>query len=1062
MKIDKYILDMNRILSGIRYLSTLFLVALFLPAQLAQAQVNTAKIIVKGVVQDAHTKKPVIAAQISILNSEKTTSTDDKGVFSIEVPSRKALLHVGAYDYNVREFPVQGKDSVVINLYPEVFSNYYKNIEGLNGAVSNSTSVNSAAGISESNQSHAFTADEALRTEVGGDIRAISRSAVTGEGTSLFIRGLNSLNANAQPLFVVDGVIWNSMYDVTSIHQGFSLNPLCNIESSDIESVTVMKDGTSLYGSKGSNGVVLIKTKRATSMATKINLNIVTGITTAPNTIPVMGDSDYKTYVTEMLGSSGLSNNDISQLPFLNDNPARSTYKIYHNNTNWANEVYRTAVNKMYSINVQGGDDKALYYFSLGYTGNDGVVKSTDFQRYNMRLNGDVKLSEIVNLGLNVGFSRIDRTMVDDGVNNYTSPTWLSLIKSPFLSPNTFTFMGERTSEYAYTDIFGIGNPAGVINFANNTVKQNNFNVALKPEVKISTDLTLTEDFDYSLNKINEDSYRPYLYAAPIFIQGVGYSYNNRQSQVLRNNSVFSDTRLNYKKKLDEKTLINAFVGTRYLANNFESDFVEGHNSLSNSSINLVGGFKNLYTTGINNTTKSLSHYVSVDYNYDNRLMLNLTTSMDASSRFGTETKGGISIFGHSFGVFPSINGAWLASSEKFMKYVPAINLLKFRAGVGITGNDDIKDYQTMAYFSSVRLKGVANGMVISGLANPAIEWETTARLNLGMDLGLLNERLLLSVDVFSAATGNLLVLKQYQDIAGLNFYWTNSGKLGNKGMEVSLNAKVLNLKNFHWELGMSAGHYVNTILELPGGSYTTKVYDGEVLTAVGNSAGVFYGYKTNGVFASEADATAANLKMQSSNGAVSAFGAGDVIFVDKNEDGFIDEKDKQVIGNPNPVLYGTFTNKLSYKNFLLTALFTYSYGNDVYNYQRSQLESGKDFRNQTTAMATRWTSENQTTAQPKAIYGDPMGNSRFSDRWIEDGSYIRMKSLTLSYSLPIKSTFIEGFSVWVSANNLFTVTKYLGVDPEFSAQNSVLFQGVDAGLLPFSKSYNIGLKFNL
>ena len=306
------------------------------------------------------------------------------------------------------------------------------------------------------------------------------------------------------------------------------------------------------------------------------------------------------------------------------------------------------------------------------------------------------------------------------------------------------------------------------------------------------------------------------------------------------------------------------------------------------------------------------------------------------------------------------------------------------------------------------------------------------------------------------------MVLKQYQDISGLNSYWTNSGMLGNKGAEVSLNAKVLNLKDFHWELGVSAGHYVNNILELPNGSYTTKVYDGEVLTAVGSSAGVFYGYKTNGVFASEAAASAANLRLQNSNGSFSTFGAGDVIFEDKSGDGIIDEKDKQVIGNPNPVLYGTFTNKFSYKNFLLTALFTYSYGNDVYNYQRSQLESGKDFGNQTTAMVTRWTSEDQTTNQPKALYGDPMGNSRFSDRWIEDGSYIRMKSLTLSYSLPIKSNFIEGFSVWVSANNLFTITKYLGVDPEFSAQNSVLFQGVDAGLLPFSKSYNIGLKFNL
>ncbi len=1063
MKIDKYnTLNKNWIHSGIKFFSLLCFVICVLTTPFVNAQGVHSKIIVKGIIRDAHTKKPVPAAQITILNSTNTTSTDDKGVFSIEIPSADALLHVSAYDHGVREFPVQGKDSVVIDLYPDVFSNYYKMIDSENGLIHNSLTVNSVVGIGEINPSRSFTADEALQTEAGGDVRAISRSALTGEGASLFIRGLNSLNSNAQPLFVVDGAIWNNMYDVNSIHQGFSLNPLSDIDINDIESITVLKDGTSLYGSKGSNGVILIKTKRGSEMATKINLNIITGITTIPNTLPVMNVSDYKIYLTDMLGNAGYTNNQIDQLPFLNDNPARSTYRTYHNNTNWKNDVYQTAISKSYSINVKGGDDKALYYFSLGYTGNDGVVKSTNFQRYNMRLNGDINLIKNVKLGINVGFLRIDRKLVDDGVNYYTSPTWLSLIKSPFLSPNTFTFAGDKTTEYSYADIFNVGNPAGIIQYSNNTVKQNNFNLGLKPVVSISRDFSLTEDFDYTLNKINEDHYRPYLYAAPIYIQGIGYSYNDRQSQVFRNNLIFSDTRLNFKRKLNEKTLLDLFVGTRYIFNSFESSYVEGHNSLSNTSINLVGSFKNLYTDGVDNLTKSLSNYINADYNYDNRLLLSLKASMDASSRFGNETKGGISFLGHSWGIFPSINGAWLLSSEKFMKNMSAINLLKLRAGYGITGNDDIKDYQTMAYFYSARLSGVANGFILANLSNPKIQWETTRRANLGMDLSVLNERLFLSVDLYAGITDNLLVMKQLQDVAGLDAYWTNGGTLSNNGIEVSMNAKMLNLKNFHWELGLSAGHYVNKIIALPNGSFTTKVYDGEVLTAVGYPVGVFYGYKTQGVFASEAAANTANLKMQNGTGTYSTFGAGDMIFQDVVKDGIINEKDKQVIGNPNPLFYGTFTNKFSYKNFLLTALFTYSYGNQVYNYQRSQLESGKDFSNQSTAMLSRWVTENQVTSQPKAVYGDPMGNSRFSDRWIEDGSYLRLKSLSLTYSLPIKSTVIEGFSLWIAANNIFTLTKYLGVDPEFSSQNSVLYQGVDAGLLPFSKSYSIGLRINL
>ena len=247
---------------------------------------------------------------------------------------------------------------------------------------------------------------------------------------------------------------------------------------------------------------------------------------------------------------------------------------------------------------------------------------------------------------------------------------------------------------------------------------------------------------------------------------------------------------------------------------------------------------------------------------------------------------------------------------------------------------------------------------------------------------------------------------------------------------------------------------------------YNTPVYGGEVRTAVGQPAGVFYGYKTNGVYATEADAANANLKILNQNGSYSYFKAGDVRFVDGdkngNKDGVIDANDKQIIGNPNPKLYGNISSKISYKKLTLSTLFTYSYGNDVYNYQRSQLESGTDYSNQSTVMLSRWTAEGQNTSQPKAVFGDPMGNASFSDRWIEDGSYLRLKTVTLSYAIPIKSNFIEGFSIWISANNLVTFTKYLGSDPEFSTRNSVLFQGVDAGLVPLSKSYYVGLKLNL
>ena len=1035
------------------------------------------KTIVKGLIRDAHTKQPINAAQITVLNQKSSATTDANGNFKLNLTSGKEILVVSAYDYSNREIAVGCKDSLIIELYSDVFSSYSHKIDGLTGVVENSSLVSAAKGASDFNQSVAVSADELIQTEMGGDARSISRSGLAGMGTSTFIRGINSLNTNAQPLFVVDGVIWNNLYSVQSIHGGFFSNPLDDIDVSDIASITVLKDGVSIYGSKASNGVVLIKTKRGTGLVTKINVNAMTGTTTIPSTIPVMNADQFRIYESDMIGSMGLTQDVISKYQFLQDDPTKSTYNNYHNKTNWGNDVYQKGVTQSYSISANGGDEKARYYFSLAYTGITGVVKTTDLNRINSRFNADFNLSKVFTMGMNIGFANIDRKLLDDGVNNFTSPTWLSQIKAPFFSPHKFTATGDQSTEVSYSDELGIGNPTGVINYSLNTLKQYSFNFGATPTLHFSPNLTLSSQFDYNLNKTTEDYYSPMFYVALKKLEGFGYIENTRMNQIMRNTSIFDDTKLNYTKQFNKINNLNVILGWRYLNNYYESDYVEGHNSGSNSSTILPGSFDTHYsiTDGLNNLTKSISNYMNVDYNYDNRYFISVAGSIDGSSRFGKETKGGFSLFGHSWGVFPSVNGAWLVSSEKFMKNLNFINLMKVRAGYGITGNDDIEDYRTMAYFSTVRFVRPANGIVLSNLENPQIQWETTKRANVGVDLGLLNERLSLSFDYYSGITQDLLTLKNLANVSGLGSYWSNEGKLSNKGFEFSANAKILNFKALKWELGVSAGHYTNEILSLPdniqvdglpNGAYLTSVYGGEVLTVVGQPAGVFYGYKTNGVYATEAAAASATttgyMKNQNVNGTTTNFGAGDVRFVDKDGNGIIDANDKQIIGNPNPKVYGTITSKISVYKLTLSALFTYSYGNQVYNYQRSQLESGSDLNNQSTVMLSRWTAEGQTTNQPKTVYGDPMGNARFSDRWIEDGSYLRLKSLSLSYAVPLKSSFIDGFSVWVSANNLLTFTKYLGPDPEFSVRNSVLYQGVDAGLVPLSKSYYIGLKFNL
>lgn len=389
--------------------------------------------------------------------------------------------------------------------------------------------------------------------------------------------------------------------------------------------------------------------------------------------------------------------------------------------------------------------------------------------------------------------------------------------------------------------------------------------------------------------------------------------------------------------------------------------------------------------------------------------------------------------------------------------------MLKLRAGIGASGNDDIESTAARSYFSAVKYSYNLTGVNIYNISNPAIQWETVTKRNLGLDASVLNDRLSLTFDVYNNTTNNLLVLKTPEPYSGMSTYWTNDGKLSNHGYEAAFNARVISTKDLNVTLGASIAAYKNKILTLADGNYTTKVYGAEILTAVNQPIGQFVGYQTNGVYATADQAAQDGLSVIETTGALAALEAGDVRFVDQNNDKIIDDKDKVVIGNSNPDFFGAINAGLKYKGIGVQLVFNYTYGNDIYNYLRSQLENGSTFSNQSMALNNRWITEGTKTSIPKSVYGDPKGNNRFSDRWIEDGSYLRLKTLEVSYDLPVgKIKFLQGITVWASANNLFTLTNYLGVDPEFSAGNNTLYQGIDTGLLPQSRSFFAGFKVYL
>lgn len=1054
-----------------RYLTvSLFLISikfvLFTSKIFGQANDNDSLYYVTGLVRDAITKKPINSAQIYTLIYESgIVTTDSNGIFKIKIYTPEEIICVKAYDYNTREISIRGKKNLTIDLYSDKFKNYYITTEELNKEQKNIFSIYSKNQAIVTNNKEYITIDDVIQDNLGGDIRSIKKSGLSGIGCTYLLRGFNTINLNSQPLIIVDGILWNNLYSISSLHENFYNNLFAMIDPSDVDEITVIKDATSIYGIKGSNGIIKIKTKRSKDMATKIDFNAMTGISEIPNTIPVMDAQQFRIYLTDMLGTMNLSKDEIDAMKFLQDNPSERNYLKYHNNTNWVNQIYRRGMFQKYNISVNGGDNRALYYFSVGYTGTKEALKNVDMERLNTRFNADFSFSERINMGLNIGFTNIDRNLLDDGVNYYTSPTFLALIKAPFLNPYSYTYDGTLTTDLEDSDDFGIGNPVAIIKNSLNTNKQYRLNIGLRPSIKINRNITLNNQFEYILHKIKETYYRPILGSATIYIPGFGFSENVFKSQQVRNFSINNDFSVIFDYKLKNKHKIEAFAGVRYIADFIEAKYAEGHNSGSDQKRNLLNEemFKN--TSGEDNKVKSISNYYSLNYSFNNRYIISTALSIDYSSNVGNEVEKSLDIFNHKWGIFPSLNLGWLISSEKFMREVQFVDLLKIRIGLQYTGNDNIKPYSTLPYLSSVKYIDKANGLVIKNIGNTKLKWETTEKLNFGLDANLFNDKIYLVIDLYRNITKDVIRLKKLPYIIGDNYYYENGGKISNVGLEFSTILKLINKNMLKLETGTTIGHYKNKIVSLPEKMVITNVYNCEILSSEGNPVGLFYGYKTNGIYTTESEAKKESLKIIDRYGNERLLHAGDVRFIDINGDGIINDNDKQVIGNPNPDFYGSFYSNLIYKRLTVSIVFNFSYGNKIYNYLRSELESGgatSMILNQSTAMLARWCYEGQNTNQPRIEYGDPVGNARFSDRWIEDGSYLRLKRLLINYDLPMKNNVVRGINFWVSFNNLFTITKYLGVDPEVSMNNDVLLQGIDVGLLPVSRSINLGIKLNL
>jgi len=1038
-----------------------------------------------GVVTDQATGKPLAGIQLQALGYIRYTAmTEEDGSFKIRVPEFATALYVYASEYAPLQVAVAAGDStqqIAIKMLRDKFQPMY-----------GKGTVYTAKGEAMMNR-FGVTVDNEISSKLGADMHTVMRSAALDGGASMFIRGLNSITSDAQPLIIVDGIEQDMQRDRYSLHDGQFNNILANIAPDDVEKVTVLKNATALYGARGANGVVIIDTKRGKSMATRIDANISAGVTLKPQLPTLMNADQYRNYATELLGTvSGIADQAID-FHFLNDDPNGYYYHTYHNNTDWNNEVYRSAITQNYSINVQGGDDVGMYNLSVGYVDAQYSAKENGFNRMNLRFNTDISILWNLRTKFDISIARTANDVFDNGMpvdfsaGTVVSPTALAMLKSPLVSPYQYNkLLNGGAGGYSsllsgyddifsqYTNAYSLANPLSVLEngSGNNKNRAENtyFNVHVEPVYSFSDHLKLTGLFSYTLNRNAQRYFRPYTGVPSFNIAGVGRVYAKAQSMFAKENNFVGKLQIDWNHQYGRHT-VAAFAGARYNAFTFDSNDVgvqaTGATSDKNPSVGW-SGFRTIL--GVNDEWTQIQWYGNVDYNYMNRYFATVSLLAEANSRFG-ENADGLKLFGTQWALFPSVQFGWVLTNEKWFPKTVGVNYLRLNAGFDISGNDGISNYAARTSYTTVRYNNSAIGTQLTNIGNDKIQWESTKKLNIGLESYLVNNRIGVKFDYFIHNTDNLLMLKAFSNpIGGINRYWSNGGELQNQGFETTVTFKPVVLKDWNVEVGASVGHYKNKVTALPDGSYTTSVYgDNNILTSEGNPVALFYGYRTSGIFSTDAEAKAAGngtyLYMEDNAGNVHNFVAGDVHFVDLNGDGKITEADKTIIGDPNPDIYGNIFANVSWKNLTLNIGFNYSLGNDVYNYQRSILNAGSNFYNQQVAEVGRWRYEGQQATLPRANYGDPMNNNRFSDRWIEDGSYLRLKTVHLSYRIPIPqswTSWLQGASIWAEAQNLFTVTRYLGSDPEFYIGSGVFYQGIDCGNLAQSRTFTAGIKINL
>jgi TonB-linked SusC/RagA family outer membrane protein len=1030
----------------------LLLFLVLLSASLHSVQAQTRKI--AGRVTSADDGTPLPGVSIKIAGARTGVQTDADGAYTLNVPDGTSSVVFSFIGYKPSTVSVGNASSYNVKLLADQQLLNDVVVIGY-GSTSKRASTGAISNIKATDiQDRPVTGlDQAMQGQLAG-VQVTSASGTPGGAVTVRVRGVSTLSAGSQPLYVVDGT---PIQTTSNSQVGFGngvTNPLNDINPADIESIDVLKDASAsaIYGSRASNGVVIITTKRGRSGRTNIDLDYYTGTQTTTKKIDALTGPQYVQMLQEAINNryptltyQGTNYPTLAGLITALGRGNLANDPSSYPTTNWQDQVFQNAPISNYNLSINGGNDKTRFNITSGYFDQEGILKGSDYSRFNLRLNLDHTISDKFKVGTSTSFNRSSSNRINNDNNIYGV-----LSSAILISPAVPLYNADGT--YGRDPYSTVENPIAAYKEPFNLTTSGRLLSNVYGEYKILPSLLFRTNFGADYQIFHERRFVPSTLnagAAPTNGSGIEAYYSDL--------NLLNENTLTFNKSFGDHSL-NVLLGQSWQKDDNESVFASGTNFPGNSIQRLSAAAVKTGASSTGSSSTLVSFFGRVGYNYKQRYIISATLRSDGSSRF-TE--------GNRFGYFPAVSAAWILSDEAFLKNQNIFSTVKLRGSYGVTGNNFIGDFLSRTLISAGSNFNQVAGLYPSALGDPNLSWEKTKSSDVALDLGLLKDRIVLSADVYYRKTTNLLANLPLAGSAGFTGYQTNAGTMENKGLELDLHTVNIKSKDFNWTSGLNISFNKNKILSLANNNAPYAAGFASYVQ-VGEAVGSFRGYRIAGIFQNQGEIDALNAAAKTATGSttalyqVAATAPGDIRFADLNGDGVITGADQEILGSAQPKFVGGFTNNLSYKMFDLSFFWQFSYGNKIYNNTRVFAEGMNTIYGQFASVLDRWMPTNTDTEMPRAVYGDPNSNNRASDRFVENGSYLRLKSVNVGFNLPnavAAKIHMRKLRVFAAAQNLVTFTKYKGFDPEVSTFNSdPLSQGTDFLSAPQAKSLTFGI----